>query len=210
MALGLTHCVLQPIMATLGVRLCGRSPIEGDKLKFLMRTFDCESTILFVLAVLVAILATVSVSNKVTWLAYMSLGGVNFYLACVLVFAAIRSDGLQGSSSYEPPTFMKWFFPTRLVGLIMFPLFAYILVTAFAALYLQLGTIEHFNCPIETVAKAKYFSLVTITTLGYGEIHPVSETARNLVLLQLSSGLLLLFGVFPLLISRISGFTGNS
>ena len=92
----------------------------------------------------------------------------------------------------------------------MFPLLTYTLVKAFSALYLQLETTEHFSLPIENPETATYFSLVTMTTLGYGEFHPVSESARNLVISQLFSGMLLLFGVFPLLISRMSSFTGDA
>jgi len=51
-----------------------------------------------------------------------------------------------------------------------------------------------------------YFSLVTLTTLGYGDITPISNEARQLVVHEISSGFLLLIGAFPLLISRISNF----
>ncbi len=177
---------------------------------FIKRTFDCESILLLVFSLLLAIFASIALCSKEFWLAELSIWGVNLYLILVLIFAAVRSDGLQHCSEYTPPDFVKWFFPTRLVGLIMFILLVYALVKAFAALYLQLETTDHFSLAISSPDDATYFSLVTITTLGYGEFFPVSEPAKGLVIFQLSSGLLLLFGVFPLLISRISNFTGDA
>ena len=41
-----------------------------------------------------------------------------------------------------------------------------------------------------------YFSLTTMTTIGYGDISPVSKTARSIVLLQMFSFILKLFLVF--------------
>ncbi len=53
---------------------------------------------------------------------------------------------------------------------------------------------------------AIYFSAVTLTTLGYGEFLPIGSEARNYVVFQLISGILiLLFGV-PVLASRISSW----
>lgn len=177
---------------------------------FIKRTFDSESIVLLIFASLIAFLASVSLCNKIFLLADISIWGTNLYLALVLIFAAVRSDGIREDKNYVPPDFVKWFFPTRLVGLGMFILLAYALIKAFAALYLQLKTTEHFSQAISSPEDATYFSLVTMTTLGYGEFHPISESAKSLVVFQLSSGLLLLFGVFPLLISRISGFTGDA
>jgi voltage-gated potassium channel len=51
-----------------------------------------------------------------------------------------------------------------------------------------------------------YFSLVTLTTVGYGDIVPLTEFARKIVMLEIVSGFLVLIGAFPLLISRISNF----
>jgi Ion channel len=179
-------------------------------MSFINRTFDSESKLLLIFVLLITLFALTALCNKIFWLAKLAIWSTNLYLVLVLIFAAIRSDGLQESKSYTPPKFVKWFFPTRLVGLGMFILLAYALVKAFAALYLQLETTDHFSQAISSPEDATYFSLVTITTLGYGEFYPVSEPAKSLVVFQLSSGLLLLFGVFPLLISRISGFTGNA
>ena len=41
-----------------------------------------------------------------------------------------------------------------------------------------------------------YFSLTTMTTIGYGDIAPVSKTARSIVLLQMFMFILRLFFLF--------------
>jgi len=51
---------------------------------------------------------------------------------------------------------------------------------------------------------AIYFSLVTITTLGYGDYVPTTPTARWLVVWELATGVLLLLFAFPLVVSRIA------
>lgn len=176
---------------------------------FIQNTFDRESIFLLILSLLLASCACLALYCEFFWLANLCIYCINIYMGLILIFAAVRSDGLQNNHSYVAPSFMRWVFPTRLVGIGVFFILAYALVKAFAALYLQLETTEHFNTSIASPEDATYFSLVTITTLGYGDFHPVSESARSAVVFQVSSGLLLLFGVFPLLISRISGFTGN-
>ena len=175
----------------------------------LERTFYGNSLLLFIFAMVMAAFAYLALNHRVFILANTAIWLTNIYLLMVLVFSAVRSDGLEADADYKPCQFIKWFFPTRLIGLALFVLFAYTLITAFAALYLQLATVAHFSQEICNVKDAIYFSFVTITTLGYGEFHPVSDVAKELVVLQLGSGLLLLFGAFPLLISRISTFTAN-
>jgi Ion channel len=53
---------------------------------------------------------------------------------------------------------------------------------------------------------AAYFSLVTITTLGYGEYTPQCTEGRKLVMCELLSGALLPFFAFPVLGSRLAQF----
>jgi Ion channel len=43
-------------------------------------------------------------------------------------------------------------------------------------------------------------------TVGYGDYVPLGKGAKLLIMGELVSGMLLLFGVFPLLISRLSTF----
>jgi hypothetical protein len=66
-----------------------------------------------------------------------------------------------------------------------------------------------FSQPIidegETFQTLTYFSYVTLTTLGYGDISPVSNIARNLAVLEAITGTLFL----AVLISRLVGSYGT-
>ena len=53
---------------------------------------------------------------------------------------------------------------------------------------------------VKSFGEALYFSIVTITTLGYGEMHPVSSLGRIMVSLEAMSGVVLL-GIFLINIS---------
>lgn len=55
-----------------------------------------------------------------------------------------------------------------------------------------------------TALSPYYFSLVTITTLGYGEIVPVSMAAQALVMCQLSLGYLLLGGLLSIFATKMA------
>ncbi len=56
--------------------------------------------------------------------------------------------------------------------------------------------------PEEAFAELNYFSLVTLTTLGYGDIAPVAPTARTMAVLEAIVGQFFVAGVVGLLISR--------
>jgi hypothetical protein len=49
-----------------------------------------------------------------------------------------------------------------------------------------------FNKPIETTLDSFYFSVVTMTTLGYGDIFPISNVAKILVIIEVLLGIMLL------------------
>ena len=53
---------------------------------------------------------------------------------------------------------------------------------------------------------ALYYSSVTFSTVGYGDFIATSRAARVLVIWQLVTGMLMLLGVFPLIVGRISDF----
>ncbi|WP_292436152.1 potassium channel family protein [Methylobacter sp.] len=49
-----------------------------------------------------------------------------------------------------------------------------------------------FDRPIETTLDSFYFSVVTLATVGYGDIHPVGSVAKILVIIEVLLGILLL------------------
>jgi hypothetical protein len=111
------------------------------------------------------------------------------------------------SSAERPTAEQKNRLPTRQAALLIVPLLAIALVTSFAALYLAshgvLSTAAT-AAPLKSWNDAIYFSVVTFTTLGYGDFVPHSVGAKWIAIFELGSGLLLLIGAFPLVIARIS------
>lgn len=83
----------------------------------------------------------------------------------------------------------------------------YEVVTAFAILYLATGSIASSKTqthPVSHSSSAFYFSLVTMTTLGYGDYLPINALGRGLVIAQLSTVLLFLIFLLPALVSVFS------
>jgi voltage-gated potassium channel len=64
----------------------------------------------------------------------------------------------------------------------------------FAYLYLRFGLVGRSNCAnsITTIGQALYFSVVTITTLGYGDIRPITWQGRALTSIEPIMGIVLL------------------
>ena len=102
--------------------------------------------------------------------------------------------------------------PARQVALVTFPALFLTLVLCFAHLYIANGNIKRLNDNNKDWDRASepwdgaYFSLVTITTLGYGDFTPHETTSRRIVVVELFSGALFLFCALPLLISRLASF----
>ena len=82
------------------------------------------------------------------------------------------------------------------------------LVAAFGGIYLSTGGgVVDSQTPAQPLVgrlDALYFSFVTITTLGYGDFHPVSAAAKWTVMGEVVSGLIMLVGALPLLINRLT------
>ncbi|WP_209347388.1 potassium channel family protein [Pontixanthobacter sp. CEM42] len=80
----------------------------------------------------------------------------------------------------------------------------YIFVDVFFAAIYRLAYIadsQAFSRPIEGFVDALYFSTITITTLGYGDIHPVSSYLKVLVSIETLLGVGLLAAVLSTAIS---------
>jgi len=77
-------------------------------------------------------------------------------------------------------------------------------VVAFSSLYwtLSLQDPQSFSEPISRVDSV-YFTLTTLSTTGFGDIHPVSGTAKVFVCLQIVSGFLLVTIVLTTIVSRL-------
>lgn len=67
-------------------------------------------------------------------------------------------------------------------------------IIVFAEIYLAWGDCD-FSQDIETRTDSYYFSVVTITTLGYGDVSPVSPEAKRLTAIQALLGIFII-GIF--------------
>ena len=156
---------------------------------------------------------------------------VDLYLLFALVEAAFRS----AKADNHPKTKWKLELPSRTSSLVILPLLLVAAVFAFAGMYRQqtcgiIHTIAETDSmygakrdtaltapdatcivkervePLRRKLDAVYFSAVTIMTVGYGDFAPGRPAARLLVLWEFATGLLLLVGAFPLVVSRIADF----
>jgi Ion channel len=130
----------------------------------------------------------------------MSVGLIDGYIVLLMLLAALKL-----------PTRL----PQRQIALVTIPALFLVLVMSFAGLYIankhvKRATVENKLEPLDKPWDAAYFSLVTITTLGYGDYVPQEQDARKLVIGELLSGALLLFFAFPVLGSRLANFDAST
>jgi len=124
------------------------------------------------------------------------------YIASILWIVAVASQQrYQGTKGG-----LREWLPHPTTAFVMLPTLALALMTAFAELYIETAGVQSSTQRLETRSDALYFSAVTITTLGYGDFAPRSGSAKFFVVVELSSGILLLVGAVPLLISRMANF----
>ena len=79
------------------------------------------------------------------------------------------------------------------------------IIVGFAILYIRFGTISFTSEPTKIITQpmdALYFSTVTITTLGFGDISPYNETGRFLVMAETVLGITLIVFVLSIFISN--------
>jgi len=124
---------------------------------------------------------------------------IDIYIGVLLFFAAVK---VQCPLPHLPS------------ALFMVPALFLVLVMSFAELYAANGTIQRMKLDnrIEKIGPqsdrwdATYFSLVTITTLGYGDFVPQETSGRKIVIGELLSGVLLLLFAIPVVGSRLASF----
>jgi len=84
---------------------------------------------------------------------------------------------------------------------------AYVLIAiafSYTFLYLDQTTADAFFGVAESTSSYMYFSLVTITTLGYGDLAPVTDVGRYLATLEAIGGQVLLVTVVARIVSVMS------
>ncbi|MEZ4548206.1 MAG: ion channel [Thermodesulfobacteriota bacterium] len=139
-----------------------------------------------------------------------------------------KADSGGGANNTKDYCFLQ--FPDRHAGLLQIVFLFFIVITSYASMYLASGGVVHntkdvvcLELPydyctsnpgdsccdqtvVDTKTKAVYFSIVTLSTLGYGDFAPASETARMIVIWEIVTSILLIIGVLQFLVSRITNF----
>ncbi len=86
----------------------------------------------------------------------------------------------------------------RSVILLFFNFFE--LIASFGVIY---ASGNYLNMPIESWVDALYFSFITGVTIGFGDFHPVNDTGKILVMLQIISTISFLFLFFNFFAPRV-------
>lgn len=58
-----------------------------------------------------------------------------------------------------------------------------------------------YNRKFDSIFDSIYFSIVTVTTLGYGDIHPIHWYSKLLTILEISIGVWFLITILPILVT---------
>jgi voltage-gated potassium channel len=98
-------------------------------------------------------------------------------------------------------------------------IYAYITAIAAVVVFGILGTLYFgnrggFNEPITSVIEAAYFTIATVTTVGYGDLYPITNEARLFVIVLIVVGIGIFFGTIVAVFgefmeSRIESITGR-
>jgi hypothetical protein len=138
------------------------------------------------------------------WLAWVLVALIDLYVALMLWAAAQlashRDSCGKANSAYETWPGM----PRRDGALLVLVMLLAATTIAFATLYMQPGWLAESG-GIDRLS-GLYFSVVTMATVGYGDLKPLSDCAKVAVVVQIVSGLLFLTAAIPILASRLADF----
>lgn len=123
---------------------------------------------------------------------YLNWGLLAYSLALVLFYCFLMSAFKEQMAYVSNPfDFVK----VELINL-----FNVVVFFGLGYFFLSKAGDGHFNQTIQ-VFDGVYFSFVTIATLGYGDIHPVSVAAKAMVILEISVGLWFFVTVIPVAVA---------
>jgi voltage-gated potassium channel len=117
-------------------------------------------------------------------------------LLAILAAIAIFAPQYKERASFEFSNVLAKFNPSKLDTLGYVALSYALTIYLFALVFRAISNFDKdaFNTTIDTVWTGMYFSIVTIATVGYGDILPVSGLARLMVSIEILSGVA--YGVF--------------
>ena len=85
-----------------------------------------------------------------------------------------------------------------------------IVVVAFATAYYMLAeSSSHQMAGVDTRLDSLYFTIVTMATVGYGDVHAVGQFARGLVTVQIVFNLIFVGALTSLVTSRMRDASGS-
>ena len=82
-------------------------------------------------------------------------------------------------------------------------------IAFFALVYVRLGGVPGQFAGLVTRVDALYFTLTTLTTVGYGDIHALGQTARLVVVLQLVFNVVVLAVAVRVVVSAVGRRAGR-
>jgi hypothetical protein len=132
---------------------------------------------------------------------------IDCYLLLLIILMALKGDK-RGNRAYE--LIVPHRVPAFIGGILLFAG----LIHSFGNMYIHSDGISGGGAPcckiapshLETPVDAIYFSMVTMTTLGYGDFTANDQFSRLLVIWQLCTSVLMLLFFVPLMMSRIAAF----
>jgi len=146
--------------------------------------------------------AAISLCTGVTGVAYVQIAVTDLYLLLMLwsVAQLAAHRDAQGKADKTAETWPGT--PRRDGALLVLGMLLSAVVTGFASLYTQQGWLaaEATSARVD----ALYFSVVTMATVGFGDLHPLTGDAKVAVMAQIGSGLLFLAAAIPVLASRLA------
>ena len=164
----------------------------------------------FIICVVLATLALI-----MTWTAYfvqgrsLLLAGHGFNIAFFVLVSAVMLSRVLSARQVTAETIAGAICVYLFIGVIWADVFAILEAVdpnSFSGSQLQTASVEGVTSPQTESGHFTYYSFVTLTTLGYGEITPLSRPARSLAALEAVMGQLYI----AVLIARLVGLQISS
>ena len=158
------------------------------------RKDDGRLLVIFGFVTVIGILSGLLPSQLAAWTAIVA---VDAYLSVVLVLAALRTD--HAPTFRENYSWIARWFPRRTAGFLLIVLLLASVVFGFAGLYIGTNVFREDKSWLDAI-------YIGFQTLGFSDFQPKAGHGQRVVIAELASGVLLLIGAFPLVISRMSTF----
>jgi hypothetical protein len=169
----------------IGIRIFSLSRIKELCSEEKEKKKECPSFVaeLYTVGWLIALVILLLLVDPFTWstlwifiiVGYRIIDAVNYCL-CILFVDRYERD-------WHPQSWNR--------SLILLFIIYLTLIVAFAVLYLQTQSVGACKAPLTDCWKALYFSVVTITTLGYGDYTPLNSCGEWLVVAETMFGFVL-------------------